>query len=416
VPQERLFEELEQIAKHQDMIIVTFVHGWKHNAGYCDSNMCCFRDMLKQIASLEKQYSDQTNQRLRRVVGVYVGWRGLSNQGLDVWENMSFYTRKEAATHVALGSARELLTRLRDFQTRVNAPPKDTSPPAETDNKDNAPHRATRLITVGHSFGGLIVYSAIAQSLVVNALDGESDQGNRYVAGFGDLVVLVNPAIEASRYEPVYSVIQARKQYMTRQTPVFVAVTSKDDDATRIAFPLGRTFGSVLESYSGSEADSASTYSYSKAEEKEADRNTIGHVDRYQTHSLLPDPQSKRAVPPKQTQTCSCPYAENIRKIGEVELKAEQAMRNEQFCGWLQQYGRRPNQWERRYSDGVVLKHEHGHPDSPYWIVKTQAPIISDHNEFYTPLFMGFLRELYDDVLSRENFDRRLCKAPAAGK
>src|ERR1700693_5193044 len=39
--QERLFNKLEEIGQQQDMIIVTFVHGWKHNADFCDSNMCC---------------------------------------------------------------------------------------------------------------------------------------------------------------------------------------------------------------------------------------------------------------------------------------------------------------------------------------------------------------------------------------
>jgi hypothetical protein len=195
---------------------------------------------------------------------------------------------------------------------------------------------------------------------------------------------------------------------------VFVAVTSVDDAATRLAFPLGRTLSSLLESYSGGRTDKENTYGYTAEEEKQADRRTIGHTDRYRTHSLLPDPASKRLVLPKQTESCGCPYAESIAKIG-IDLMAERQLRDEQFCDWLHRYGRRPNQWERRYSDGVVLKHEHGHPDSPYWIVKTQAPIINDHNEFYTPLFMGFLRQLYDDVLSSESFSARVCRMPSPG-
>ena len=63
----------------QHAIIVTFVHGWKHNADYCDNNMCCFRDMLRQISKLDEHYS--INEPRRRVVGVYLGWRGLSLTG-----------------------------------------------------------------------------------------------------------------------------------------------------------------------------------------------------------------------------------------------------------------------------------------------------------------------------------------------
>ena len=55
----------------------------------------------------------------------------------------------------------------------------------------------------------------------------------------GDVVVLLNPAFEASRFEPVFSVAQSRARYAPNQRPVFVAVTSTEDKATRIAFPVG---------------------------------------------------------------------------------------------------------------------------------------------------------------------------------
>ena len=384
----------------QDVILAVYVHGWKHNADFCDSNICCFRSTLDLISRLETVYSTARNEPPRKIVGVYVGWRGLSLKGADAWENLSFYERKEAATHVALGSTRELLARLRQFQTNKN----------RKDSPFQSARRSTRMITLGHSFGGLIVYSAISQSMVNSTVEDAGDPSKDPVDGFGDLVVLVNPAFEASRYEPLYSVAHSRTQYPPGQTPVFVAVTSTNDDATRLAFPAGRTLGSMFESYSGSGAPTGDDYQFSRAEEKQADRRTIGHVDRYRTHTLMPDPdESKPAAVPKDNAACSCPYAENIAKIGTFKFQEEQTERNKFFCETLDADGRRAPGWVRNYN-GVVLKQERGNPDSPFWIVQTKAPVVSDHNEFYTPLFMGFLRELYDDVLTGQAFDRKVCE------
>jgi hypothetical protein len=49
-------------------------------------------DMLRQIGVLDQHYSAPDTRR--QIVGVYVGWRGLSLQGGNMWENLSFWTRK----------------------------------------------------------------------------------------------------------------------------------------------------------------------------------------------------------------------------------------------------------------------------------------------------------------------------------
>jgi hypothetical protein len=61
----------------------------------------------------------------RPVLGVFVAWRGLSWYGpasLPV-DYLTFWSRKEAALRVALGSVRELLGKLREFrQDRLGKP------------------------------------------------------------------------------------------------------------------------------------------------------------------------------------------------------------------------------------------------------------------------------------------------------
>jgi hypothetical protein len=70
---------------------------------------------------------------------------------------------------------------------------------------------------------------------------------------------------------------------------------------------------------------------------------------------------------------------------------------------WRDADGRSKEGWERRYGSGVVLTHLAGRsdPDNPFWVVSTDSPIIDGHGDFYTPYFLGFLRELYDDLLLR---------------
>ena len=51
--------------------VVVFVHGWKHNAGVDDDNVRWFRAMLHHLGTIEAQATCT-----RRVIGLYVGWRG----------------------------------------------------------------------------------------------------------------------------------------------------------------------------------------------------------------------------------------------------------------------------------------------------------------------------------------------------
>ena len=62
--------------RYKGISIVVFVHGWKHNAKYDDSNVQAFRALLQSTAALEEARGSRY-----RVVGIYVGWRGLSVRG-----------------------------------------------------------------------------------------------------------------------------------------------------------------------------------------------------------------------------------------------------------------------------------------------------------------------------------------------
>jgi alpha-beta hydrolase superfamily lysophospholipase len=137
-----------------------------------------------------------------------------------VLENLTFWDRQDAGRRIAVGSVRELFGRFRHYRNRRR-------------DMGSAP----LLIIVGHSFGGMVVYSALAQSLIEAASTITPHVSTR----FADLVLLANPAFEAARYLPIYDLLKERMEAnrVVEQPPVFVCATATNDWATGIAFPIG---------------------------------------------------------------------------------------------------------------------------------------------------------------------------------
>ena len=411
-----LMKELDEQSKDgSDLLIFVYVHGWKHNAEFCDNNVCCFRETLKQMNVLEGKYEEQYKHKgwkRRKVFGIYVGWRGLSVMGPDVLRSTSFYSRKNAATRVALGTTRELLGKVKDFYERKNAPPgqeasrKNTKQlPMQNAAEDKRNPAGTRLLTVGHSFGGLVVYTAVAQALMESAIEPKPYDKNQLVKPFGDLVFIVNPAFEGTRYEPLHQVAKHR-DYAPYQPPVFVAVTSESDQATRKAFPIGRWANYVWDNYA--DGKNVDEVDHTKEDQKQANVRTIGHTPRYLTHKL--EFSSDKSVSAEKNRAenkvaeCGCPYRDGIKDLfANADIGQETVEWQQDLDANIQDGHRKPN-WIRRYaSDGITLKHEpndpNNGPDNPFWVVYADEKIIPDHNGFYTPLFLNFVRHTYDDSL-----------------
>lgn len=248
--------------------VVLFVHGWKHGAAVGDEDVVNFRKVvLPAFAAAHPE---------RRTVGLYVGWRGQSI-AIPAIDNLSFYDRKATAEHVARGSIREVIGRLRALRDR---------PPSSS---RAAPLHVT---LIGHSFGGLIVFNSLAESLIDSLVRASGGPARPVV----DLVVLLNPAFEASRFEPLFQVARhVAGPAGPDAPPIFVSITSEADLATRQAFPLGRSINSLFEHESWTDEDQCPTRARdgdcpdgdpSRKLEKMANTHTVGHMDRYLTHWL----------------------------------------------------------------------------------------------------------------------------------
>ena len=352
-----------------DHLVIGFVHGWKHNASTKDQNLHSFQKLLH-----EAYLSEQERKTGRKVLGVYLGWRGLSNCGNFLWQDITFWTRKSAAFRVAIGSVREVLARLKAFRDASLA----SAAVSENDGHegDSRGHLGgTRLILAGHSFGGLVLFSAVAEYLIESTLD------KKVIAPFGDLIILVNPAFEATRYVPIRTALAQRGGFQAGQRPVFVEVTAEDDWATGWAFPIGRWLNTRFEAVRPKALDPP----LPEDAQRQANLNTMGHLDWLTTHEL----RGTKGTPPPSAQ-----YTGRLRTFGEEDQQFRSFNVNQRPAGQLVPH------WERTYSAGAKLRHlGRNDPNDPFWIVRATKDIVHGHNGIFGLPFLDFLRQLVDDRL-----------------
>ena len=391
---ERLNAALQkQLARKQSLRVYVYVHGWKHNAAFDDDNVVNFRDFLDEAA----QYEDVA-QSGNRIVGIYVGWRGKSLDLTEPWISATFWDRKSVAQHVAVGSVRELTAQLRAFQRQANR----TEPGTEAKNVSPGDQRV-RIHMIGHSFGGLALYAAVSQSLVYSFVSGEDIDGKTApVERLGDMIVLINPAFEATRYQPLDRVARNRT-YDAYQAPVFVAITSEADAATGKLFPLGRTINTILESEK-------------TRVERDANRNTPGHIDAYLTHSLdvagtgtrecqgwNPDPASQLEMAANiRLEYMNSQVFKSYLVNDRWPLDASGKPQPREYCGKLR----------LTPLTGASGQYRNTDPNMPLWNLTVSAEIIPGHNDINTPIFRAFLRQLFRD----EDFNAPARKAAPPAK
>jgi len=238
----------------RDVILVAFAHGWQHDARSDDDNLTAFRVLLGKTVEYERSATPPGGEP-RPVLGVFVGWRGLTSFGPnEAIADATFWGRQAAGQRVAVGSVRELFGRLRHYRNRRR---KEGGNPL--------------LVIVGHSFGGMIVYSALAQSLIQAA----SAPVGAVTPEFADLVLLVNPAIEGARYIPIHDLVtgDALRGRATRQFPVFICAQADNDQPVGLVFPLGNAGHAIDEAAIGDL-------------EQECVVHALGFVPSFRTHSL----------------------------------------------------------------------------------------------------------------------------------
>lgn len=351
-----VLDHLTTRAADDDQLIVVFVHGWKHNAAPGDSNIDTFRSVLARLSRDEALVARQLGKPARRVSGVYLGWRGGSVPVRWI-ENLTFWDRKSTAQKVGHGGVTEVLARLEQLKR----------------DKESTGSTGTRLVVVGHSFGGAIVHTALVQVLEGRFVRGRGPDGVQTdVEGFGNLVVLINPAFEANLFTPLADMAAARGNYFPSQLPVVAVLTSEADAATRYAFPVGRRLSTLFEKTRDTTHWNATTRRDETVSEDETNVTALGHFAPYRTHRLYPAQDVPRsAVAPMAS-------ADSLRSA----LQAAQQWKGDQPGSKI------------AFGDLMLERTAESAGRNPYLLVHVDRQLIHDHNDIDDERVIEFLRQL----------------------
>ncbi|GAC23494.1 hypothetical protein GMES_1195 [Paraglaciecola mesophila KMM 241] len=262
-----IINEYKSIANTQDILLMVFIHGWHHtaNSNPEDSNVVDFRDVLSHA-------SEHTD---KKVLGVYIGWRG---ESVDVpvldeinfinWA--TFWDRKNTAHEIGTQGLTSLMLELEEIVK-------------PTTNSDHT------MLSIGHSFGAAALFSAIKPVLAERLIRTRDDSNG--VIGFGDLVLLLNPAFEGLKYASLFELSQNDcKSYVEQQKPRFISLSTSADFPVGWLFPTGRRLNTLAESYRSAPlthcANGKAVAPSPLLDTKFTDRYAIGHNSLLLSHAL----------------------------------------------------------------------------------------------------------------------------------
>ncbi len=352
----RALEVIERAnANPQGIVVVTFIHGWQHNASEKDEkkesgNVYGFKGFLNTIA----QAGSKTG-RLdkRKIVGVYIGWRGKSGTipGLNM---ATFYNRSGAARRISGTSSTEVFYRI--MSTTKKNP-------------------QSKVVLMGHSFGGQILERSVTQAMVGEVLGSDRALEEGLPA---DLVVLINPAaksIEAKQFVEALDrshieLYRTRADGTRTKIPLMVSITSSADLATRWAFPAGTWVSSIGKNFHRYRADACLEF----PRQRSFYTRTPGHNKALVSHEVTAEP-----LPAEQG-------ASSVSDLGRGLIQTEFDPIAEETVFSFN--GDKNRFTVRRLSQAVN--------GTPYWIMQVPRQLIPGHSGFFTEDTLRLIAAIID--------------------
>jgi pimeloyl-ACP methyl ester carboxylesterase len=421
----KLKEKLKSIPYESCTNMLVFIHGWRHNAENGDDNLRFSEKITKDT------YDSMTSRRrpecngAASVIGVYLSWRGKSatthirDFTYDPLEILSFWDRKSSAERVSTGSIRQVLAYLAEFKRHVNAPASAGGDAANAIGTTRA-----RLIMLGHSMGGLILFNAVSETLIreVTMLSEEDwkpqgpDGINQRLAqmAVADLVVLVNPAIEGAAYEPLHQALigddsdcgRGRPEIKAQlDHPLMIQITSDNDFATGVTFPFGRLLDTPLESTSPQRpagSGGSCDLDVVGSQEAEASLAAMGHIRRYQTHFA-------KLVDYDTACKDKGPHCDHSRHDGGVSASDWKSVSEPPVPGDDSKYVR----YIPVHNDGKrLIEIRSSYPRSPIWMMQTDQSVLDGHNGFGGEIFIKLIDKIYRGGFKKNIPDERRPSGP----
>lgn len=269
-------DEFGNAVKHSNYVIV-FVHGWRHDASIGDGNVTDLRAYAAHVARYlrDRCVAGESEHCGREVTAVYVGWRGarlnetrlhlpfialgntmgalldgdashcsngvLPSEKPLCWKNwinswgdslasgvvtLTLFDRKPVSEYIAP----QALMALRKIEQVLTKQPGTKAKQRDNPNK---------MIVIGHSLGGNMLATALKDHLI-KAVRNHPGANAYFYPPLGDLVVLINPAAEASKWTDVQRAVWEKVAFFegegdlmaghrffpAHQSPVVISVTS----------------------------------------------------------------------------------------------------------------------------------------------------------------------------------------------
>ncbi len=382
-----------QADKDEGINIVIFTHGWHGNARADNDYSIEFKAILQDIVAAETNYQKRlatrgnASERQRiphRVVGIEIAWRGdslltpalpfysASKNALNVWD------RKVTAETISTGSVQELLAFLNEIY--IDNSCHGTRP---NQSLSGAGCDRVHLLSIGHSFGALINFRALAPRLE----SGLNVRPCYRVFGFGDMTILLNPAFEGAHYRGLFNNAISRVSLVGPyfgaespgtcsdttglqadevQIPSIVTLQSMGDTATGTFFPIFRAITTPFEQ----------TLSPAEVTEK---NNAIGWVTDFRTHSLTLTPAADGAANDECRNDASsfCPFRAGVQ--ADTSANSTQTSRPGLRLSWQPGTSGLPSYM-------------------PLWSVAVDSAIMKDHDDIWNPQIIRLISVLFADA------------------
>ena len=274
----------EKMSKDKNKPIVNlYIHGWNHSGAKGDSDLEAFENANRSLYRSQKALGENE----RDVVGIYVAWRGRTLPG---WFNYAtFWDRKRVSEEVGRGELANLIFRLETI----------LKPDQKNENENGT------LILVGHSFGASALYNMVQHELIsrfYNSLEEQQKDPNAKIKGFGDMIILLNPAIQALRFTPLREAVY--REGITRQKsqdnifknnlhPNLVVLSTENDFPVRRLFPFGRYLAEAKNYHGTTYTYTNIKGDYEKTSLRKLNNIAIGQYAPYFTHWAWMDKQQE---------------------------------------------------------------------------------------------------------------------------
>lgn len=340
------FEQLQRVTAKikaestEPLLLLVYIHGWNQNASgnwiSGGGDLIRFRKMLGELSEA----------RGKKTMGVFVSWRGRSLSTFPI--GVDYFHRHTAARRVGGVAGTEVLHEIGAAARGANS--------------------KSRIVMLGHSLGGAILESAMAESMAakvsMETARGRELKRKEFPA---DLCVTINSAETAIYARQLLATFKNRGISEVEGGPLLVALTSRKDAVTSFLSPLGNIVGRWVPGLNFFNTGVAGMYRRDPENDKlrgtqaAAHRSTVGHFKPLFSHRY------------EKVDDRSLNLAEIVRLNGS-------ARRGDGFLV----HGERKSYLFSRPENPF-------YNDTAYWIVPIPGSFIKGHEDHWNHSFIGLM-------------------------